>query len=146
MLASHLRIGVMSRVPWVFIWRRADINATSSPGDYSRTGESIMATVEQARPLGSKCARGSSGGGALQATVAAMTCGYCHAVNQHRSRVCPQRAADIQGTDADRCRASAMLCQVNGCGSNSHNHNHHQLALQDHEALIRAEATKRVQS
>ena len=70
-----------------------------------------------------------------------MTCGYCHAVNQHCTNVFPERAADDRG-DAEKCRGSGKLCQVNGCESKNHEHTHHQLALQDHEAKIRAEATK----
>ena len=70
-----------------------------------------------------------------------MPCGHCHAVRQHHTNVCPQRVADVRG-DADKGRASGKLHQVNGCGSKNHNHTHHQLALQDHEAKILAEATK----
>ena len=88
-LASHLRVGVMSkdykldgrsklaRVPETYqelavalgfyLEERAHINATSSPGDFSSTGEILMATAEQARPANARGARGSPRGGAPQA-------------------------------------------------------------------------------
>jgi len=103
----------------------ADIHATG----HARH-DSLMA-IDGSLPTPQKFTSGGGGG------QRALTCGYCHAQDQHETAVCPQKAADIRehsAACAAKSKSQGTRCSI--CGSPNHEQRHHMLAIQDYSASI----------
>jgi hypothetical protein len=64
-----------------------------------------------------------------------LVCSHCHAVNNHNSTICPQRAADSRGeSDACQTRNTARNKGCDQCGAFRHDQRHHMMAVQDYSS------------
>ena len=91
--------------------------------------DSVLTTDERSPVTsGGAGSKGQSGpkGGAKGAI--ATQCNYCHAVNNHYTSQCPQKAADTRG-EAAACRAKAATTGVGCALCHAHGHDAKHLSL-----------------